>query len=75
MITVKLEKREPKPTIKEFPKLMHWGDTIVEIYEHPNSKEDLIGIYRTGEFAGDLVIGINISKGEDYNEPITIQNA
>jgi hypothetical protein len=75
MITVKLEKRESKSTIKEFPKLMHWGDTIVEIYEHPNSKTDFIGIYRTGEFAGSLVIGINIDNGKDYNKPITIKNA
>jgi hypothetical protein len=75
MITVKLEKREPKSTIKKFPKLMHWGDTIVEIYEHPDKTPEYIGIYRTGDFAGTMVIGIEIRNGQDYNEPITIQNA
>lgn len=63
---------------KPFPKLIVYGvnENIVELWEHPTKKGELIGIHRNGTHKGNLVIGFNYDEScSDYNEPITIQNA
>jgi hypothetical protein len=72
MIITKInEKREPKA----FPKLLKWDKVIAEVYEDPSREGEYIGIHRAGPHAGIIVVGFEPSGGEDYNEPITIQNA
>lgn len=51
----------------------HYG-SIIELYKHPKEDGKFIGIHRSGQHKGNIVLDFCICDVTYYNEPITLQN-